>query len=61
MRCGYCGLTLGRYSPWRPLSNRLVLAGMDENLDKIARIALQLPVTQIPFDQRLFELEICAK
>ena len=47
MRRGYCGLILGRYSPWRLLSNRLVLAGTDENLDKIARIAVQLPVTQI--------------
>ena len=50
MRGGYCGLILRRYSPWRLLSNRLVLAGTDENLDKIARIAVQLPVTQISVD-----------
>ena len=47
MRRGYCSLILGRYSPRRLLSNRLVLPGTDENLDKIARIAVQLPVTQI--------------
>ena len=45
MRSGYCDLILGRYSPGRLLSNRLV--GMDEDLAKIARIALQLPVTQV--------------
>ena len=44
---GYCSLILGRYSPWRLSSNRLVLAGTDKNLDKIAGIAVQLPVTQI--------------
>ena len=48
MRRRYCGLILGRYSPWRLLSNRLVFAGTDENLVKIARIAL--PVTQISVD-----------
>ena len=50
MRRGYCGLILGRYSPWRLLWYRLVLAGTDENLDKIAPIAVQLPVTQISVD-----------
>ena len=47
MRRGNCGLILGMYSPWRLLSDTLVLAGTDENLDQISRIAVQLPVTQI--------------
>ena len=47
---GYCGLILGRYSSWRLLSNRLVLASTDENLNKIARRAVQLPLTQIFVD-----------
>ena len=50
MRRGYFGLILGRYIPWRLLSNRLVLAGTDENLDNIARIAVQLPVTHVSVD-----------
>ena len=50
MRREYCGRILGRYSPWRLLSNRLVLAGTDEDIVKIARIALQLPVTQVSVD-----------
>ena len=47
---GYCGFILGRCSPWRLSSNRFVLPRTDENLDKIAQIAVQLPVTQISVD-----------
>ena len=47
MRRGYCALILGRWGPWRLLSNRLVLAVTDEDLAKIVRIALQFPVTQV--------------
>ena len=57
MRRGYCGLILGRYSPWRLLLNRLVLAGTDENLNKIAQIAVQLPVTQISVDSVFLSLK----
>ena len=60
MRRGYCALILGSWGPWRLLSNRLVLADTDEDLAKIARIALQLPVTSF-CRERLSELEICAK